>query len=635
MRWRVLYTDYGTVILHWVFALLIIALIVTGLRLGADSSDHAWLVKYDSILPQKYVWTLHVPLGFGLFGIAVSYGYYLAAARLFSRIRLDRARIAGLAKAGKPRRSAVNVILYWMLYGAVVVQVVSGIGLYLGFGGYLDDTHWIGAWVIVFYVAAHIVSQFSIGGFSQLVRIVRPGPVAPPAPPFNLYDVLTRHVGEPDLAEAVDLPREERTAADVGQGGEPRAAGIIGSLRSFVFNPLVMAIVVGGIAVGALYSAERMSSDTLVVGYIETAARPVLDGDLAELAWRRARPVVVRTNHGANFDGDGETAIEVKSVHDGQWAYFAFVWADPTRSLKHLPLIKTAQGWRVIQTRYDAADEDAFFEDSFSVLLTQSSGVIAGDRTFHSGRVPLHGKPASPSGRGFHFTTDGSFVDVWHWKATRNGTSGCADNGHFGAPAEPDQDQIDGRKRYQGGYRLDAGEAGYANNFVRRPDEHERSVLPLRLPKNWQQSASALGRIDLDPNHGDTENSRWYLSDSESSPYSSGADAAIPVGAVIPGVIKRDQCANDPAAIVASARWAAGRWTLEMARRLDTQSPFDVAIATDTYMRVAAFDHSQSRHTRSVRPIKLEVETCGKCAECPSTDRSSPLTQAMCFLTQR
>jgi hypothetical protein len=45
-----------------------------------------------------------------------------------------------------------------------------------------------------------------------------------------------------------------------------------------------------------------------------------------------------------------------------------------------------------------------------------------------------------------------------------------------------------------------------------------------------------------------------------------------------------------------------------VARRLDTGSAVDVPIESGVFMRVAAFDHSQIRHTRHVRPIRLEVE---------------------------
>ena len=70
------------------------------------------------------------------------------------------------------------------------------------------------------------------------------------------------------------------------------------------------------------------------------------------------------------------------------------------------------------------------------------------------------------------------------------------------------------------------------------------------------------------------------------------------------GVILSGGFAGDRADI----RWASGHRALEVARRLDTQSPDDVALKSGVFMRVAAFDHKQIRHTRHVRPIRLEVE---------------------------
>jgi Ethylbenzene dehydrogenase len=82
----------------------------------------------------------------------------------------------------------------------------------------------------------------------------------------------------------------------------------------------------------------------------------------------------------------------------------------------------------------------------------------------------------------------------------------------------------------------------------------------------------------------------------------------MPVGSVIPGVILDGEFSGDRADIRCAARWASGRWSLEVARRLDTGSAFDVPIESGVFMRVAAFDHSQIRHTRHMRPIRLEVE---------------------------
>jgi hypothetical protein len=91
-------------------------------------------------------------------------------------------------------------------------------------------------------------------------------------------------------------------------------------------------------------------------------------------------------------------------------------------------------------------------------------------------------------------------------------------------------------------------------------------------------------------------------------PYSPDLDRQIPKGAIVPGVVVSGEFSGDRADVRCAARWASGRGALEVARRLDTQSKYDVAIATGVFMRVAAFDHSRIQHTRHVRPIRLEVE---------------------------
>jgi hypothetical protein len=117
-----------------------------------------------------------------------------------------------------------------------------------------------------------------------------------------------------------------------------------------------------------------------------------------------------------------------------------------------------------------------------------------------------------------------------------------------------------------------------------------------------------MGRIDLDPNHGESEGARWYMTQSESEPYSAELDARIPLGAVIPGVIMGGEFSGERASVRCAAQWQSGRWALEAARRLDSVSRFHVPIATGTFLRIAAFDHAQVRHTRHMRPIRLEVQ---------------------------
>jgi Ethylbenzene dehydrogenase len=133
-------------------------------------------------------------------------------------------------------------------------------------------------------------------------------------------------------------------------------------------------------------------------------------------------------------------------------------------------------------------------------------------------------------------------------------------------------------------------------------------VRPRRLPKNLAATSAAMGTIDLDPEVGENDGARWFMTELESAPYSKELDRQIPVGTVIPGVIISGEFSGDRADVRCAARWASGHWSLEVARLLDTHSQFDVPIKTGIFMRVAAFDHSQIAHTRHVRPIRIEVE---------------------------
>jgi hypothetical protein len=56
-----------------------------------------------------------------------------------------------------------------------------------------------------------------------------------------------------------------------------------------------------------------------------------------------------------------------------------------------------------------------------------------------------------------------------------------------------------------------------------------------------------------------------------------------------------------------SFQWADGWWRMEVKRRLETSSDYDVAIADGTFLWVSVFDHSQTRHSFHLRPLQIEV----------------------------
>jgi len=597
-------TDYGTIILHWSWVIALSVSIATGWRIAADALDGppgGWL---DLLIPGAFIWRGHVLAGLTLFACAIAYSVYIARAALFRRIRPDRARLAGLFRRGQTRWGALNVVLYWLFFLLLAVQLVTGFLLYAGYGGRVVQIHRLGMWLILSYAALHVVAHWRLGGTSQLLRIFRPSRLTPTPKVAAPSPVMRPRHG----AEATRMHRPQPAPR---HDARPHIAARVTHRRdnaTLKVNPLTVAVAAGLVAAAMIASVDRAAQDVLVIRKIAKTGAPVLDGDMSDAAWRKAQRVIVPTQQGANFGGTGTSVVEIRAVHDGETAYLAFTWEDPTRSLKHLPLIKQADGWRLLNDRYDIEDENSYYEDKFSVMLSTNAGFV-GDRVLHLGQAPLAGKPQAFSGRGLHYTADGSYVDVWHWKASRGGLLGYCDNNYFGPPAEAKKDEIEGRSRYKAGYGTDPGKAFYANNFDQRPPGgYETPIQPKRLPKDWEKTRNAMGPIDLDANQSEVDGARWWLTDDESVPYAREQDQRFPVGAVIPGVLISGTYSGERAYVRCAARWAAGRWTLEVARRLDTGSKYDVPIAGNTFMWVAAFDHSQTRHTRHMRPVQLDIE---------------------------
>jgi hypothetical protein len=611
-------TDYGTVALHACMVAALLVAILSGLRIASEAPDRTWINLLDPILPTRSVWTAHMKAAVALVAVTLAYAIYLRLAGLTRRVSLDRVRLFGLFGKPQARWSAISVALYWIFYAVLLTQIVTGGLLYFDCAaGVVRRLHWLGMSVILGFIGIHIAAHWKIGRVSQLLRVLRPMRLAPPPPPFDPMDVLAI-LDEPVAPSAQHRHRAPPPGPSVRPVDQPMSrADFISRLAGgrwpnpvVHFNPFVVAVAVTLVAVSFLVALERQSGDSLTIRHVSAGEVPTIDGDTSDPVWRIAPPTYVMTSQGGNFDGNAATTVEIRAAHDGEWAYFLFTWDDPTRSLKQLPLVKTSTGWTLLHDGFEQGDEHAYNEDKFSVLLTKLDVVLAGDRTFHAGATPAAGKPSTLSGRGLHYTEqDGLFVDVWQWKATSTGAAGYLDDDHFGPPVEQTKAQFERKVPYRGGFEPDPGTPSYFDNFELRPaNSSGQGVIPRRLPKDVAATVAAMGLIDIDPGHSESEGARWSMTEEESTPYSRELNAAIPVGTVIPGVIVSDRHDGDRADVRCAARWAAGRWALEVTRRLDTQSPYDVPISTGTFMRVAAFDHSQIRHTRHVRPIRLEVE---------------------------
>ena len=537
-------SDAPTAILHLALLVTLIVSLLTGFRVAADDLDATWTRALSGILMQGSVIYWHAAAAYGLLVISIAYVLFLARTHLGARVAVDAARIQAIAAAERQTRwQAINVLLYWIAFIAIGVAGATGTLMYLDSALFPDDLvraiHRVAAWSIVAYALIHATAQLVMGGIRQLLKILS--------------------------------PRLSYAAA----GG--------------------IAVLVGTAAAAGILGVDRATLSTLKVARASTP--PNIDGEPSDAAWAAADAADVHTVRGVNFP-NGEVTIRVRALHDDQNAYFLFEWADATHSQKHLPLVKTAEGWKILEHRYGMQDENDYYEDKFGVMLSSSSE-LAGGGSSHLGKQPIPGKPGSPNERGLHFTTDGSIVDVWHWKSARTGPLAQLDDNYFGPPMEQDADP---KKRYTGGYTQDPKTGG---GFVQNWEKLDHGLIkPLHLPKNPSQIAD-LQAASLDPTQTDT--AQWSMALADTIPYAPEADN-YPVGTVIPSVVIDKPFEGDRGDVHGVGVWRDGTWHLEVTRKLKTDSKFDQPIGDGIYLWVVAFDHAQTRHTQHLRPLAIELE---------------------------
>jgi cytochrome b subunit of formate dehydrogenase len=555
-------SDIGTMMLHWATAIAFVVSLFTGIRIATFGHVLPRFSQWLSpIMPQGEMWTWHFFAGLGLFFCASGYLLYIMRSGLSPRNALKKIRVMLMPVAGKMRWQAVNISLHWFVYALITVMTVTGIILYLGYGGWWVWIHSIAAFVGFGYIFVHVVTHYLYGGWWQLFRLFRP----------------------------MQLVATQAT-------------------RPY---PLLIASAVGIATIAAAAGIDWTTRDTLVIPRINPNEAPKIDGLLDDAVWAKARPVQVHTQQGANLGGTGESLVEARAVHDGQKLYFAFRWEDPTRSLRRIPLIKREDGWHVLGDNVDLADVSTFYEDKFAVGISRSPTFGSGQSTY-LGTKPLADKPAPLHGLGYHYTDPGNLMDVWQWKASRGGHLGYVDDQYFDVPREVTPAEAAGKSRYQAGYWNDPGRVFYSYNYEGEPPGGFRGAVKVkRLPKDWKATVAALGKFDLNPDSIDTEDARWWMmTESETVPYSRETDATIPVGTVMPGVLIEGNYEGDRADLRGVAKWKDGHWHLELTRALKTGSKYDhdFVPGQDLYMWFNVFDHTQIRHTRHARPVRVVTQ---------------------------
>jgi len=81
-------------------------------------------------------------------------------------------------------------------------------------------------------------------------------------------------------------------------------------------------------------------------------------------------------------------------------------------------LERTATGWRLVTDGVINDDETGYYEDKMAVAWADKPQLATAFT--HHGQDLVSG-PHRPVTRGLHYTTDGSLIDLWHWKSVRTG----------------------------------------------------------------------------------------------------------------------------------------------------------------------------------------------------------------------
>ncbi|MCG8668460.1 MAG: ethylbenzene dehydrogenase-related protein [Pseudomonadales bacterium] len=527
--------------LSWIFlhtsAIFIIILnLLTGFRFAIlTKPDLLW---FNAILPQGNLHQWHFIGGCALTIIVIAYLTLQMSEQAKSKQQQTAAKPAKPPSA--PRFSfTFHKALTWYVYVITISAIVTGWLIFYDQQHLIpvDDLHFIVAIGFISYLLLHGGSYFIEYGMAAIKRIALPGPLTSLQLLFIAGILVLTFIG----------------------------------WRAWLYQPMI----------------------PLQVKQIPINHFIQIDGHANEAAWQDAPSVTVLTHGGANFD-KGKTPVMIRAMQNGVEAYFHITWQDATRSIKHLPLVKTQQGWKIRQNGFHQFDEQTFYEDKFAVMLSQQCGSAA-DGSIHLGTKPISSKPSNWHGKGYHYTEDNSIKDLWHWKAVRTNDMLLADDNFFGPPATT----ATGQRRYTAGYVADGKESGaYVMNWLWYKQD---IITPKRIPKDPKYIA------EYQIENAIPKTLPWVISWFDYEPYQLEKDH-YPLGTIMPSVMYRsNRFEGDRADVRARGEWKNGVWSLELSRRLDTKSKNDVAIEDGTCLWVSAFDQSQIAHTRHHQAIKLTI----------------------------
>lgn len=338
-------------------------------------------------------------------------------------------------------------------------------------------------------------------------------------------------------------------------------------------------------------AASAYAADTLVAAKVAKPPRPAAGA--ADPAWAKAKPLAVELVGGANFK-DGATNAVLKAVYSGDTFYLLVQYDDPTQSVRRSPYQKQADGsWKKVKDPEDAGgDNNKYYEDKIGVIWNINDSIKGFNE--QGCAVACHTGEGKPYGNKYTESA-GELGDMWHLKTIRTGYIGQVDDGYL------DNTRADKEKSPNAGRKTDPKTAGGYTDIKLvdgKPEFMDKSGLPAKEP-GAVKVASAKKR------DASVFGATYYLREENKVAFD---DAKFKPGDEVAS-ISVAPFAGDRGDVSATIGWKNGKWTMVLARKLTTGSPYDVQFADlkATYpFGLAAFDNAQVRHAYSVGALKLK-----------------------------
>lgn len=306
--------------------------------------------------------------------------------------------------------------------------------------------------------------------------------------------------------------------------------------------------------------AQTKSKGDLILTSKKVKSTPA---DAGSSLWNQAEEARIVLTGAGTVEGK-VIELKAKSVYNGDQIFFRFEWPDKDKSMNKNRWKFSGGKWTKIK-----GDEDrlgvVFEINRIDKFATKGCAVLC------------HNESKNEKEWYYAVSSPREKADMWHWKAVRSNPVGYTEDGYV--TTNPTKEPEKGRKR-------DAG-----NDTKAETNRTKDKSGPA-----YMQDPSKTAPMP------DT------LLVSQAVEIKDGME--IKEGDEIPGYMLYTDWKNSFADVVTRGVWQNGKWTVMMARKLETGYDDDVQFNTRKKypFALAAFDNAHEHNSYNSEPLKLEFK---------------------------